>query len=512
MSCWLGLTDDPQLSNSRPLRARSRQSSFLKTTVKGVTSACKKLWIAFWPFIGVWWLAFSSVVQINCLWEESGKDNINATWSEEEYNEPPQHTTGLETTDPMVSWRWSHCHQPHKVQKALAYALIIGLYKLAPGILIIRWCYQINLRDLLKGKINQDVVYDKRYLLALYVILWASSILINFSIKCASCEQFFTLRWTISYFSHHQYVVPHAICAFVSLPFYAIIYFPSFFCCWHVIDLTNALVSLAADTKNLADSVAINNDDEPDRILSKVFDRIKEQSWSRHAGIGKEVEFFTKLTMFVGAIVGFAFSNIYVSSKLSNFMEWAHHVSQLLYLAVACMTPFFYVASGVKKLHEAHEIFVCQARRAQVEKLCKSSTNAAVPLEWEKWSVIIDTMRERVVSIVNTEKEQCWTAFATMGAILWHLLGHLNKFDDAPKGIIETERFALTYMISFTLILVILTVLAVIFGFDMVPQFVKAGNRQGHLRVILCSFPVGGVALAVVYLPWHYLKYITCKL
>ncbi|KAI8483306.1 hypothetical protein Bbelb_389100 [Branchiostoma belcheri] len=376
MSCWLGLTDDPQLSNSLPLQARSRQSSFLKTTVKG----------------------------------------------------------------------------PHKVQKALAYALIIGLYKLAPGILIIRWCYQINLRDLLKGKINQDVVYDKRYLLALYVILWASSILINFSIKCASY------------------------------------------------------------TKNLADSVAINNDDEPDRILSKVFDRIKEQSWSRHAGIGKEVEFFTKLTMFVGAIVGFAFSNIYVSSKLSNFMEWAHHVSQLLYLAVACMTPFFYVASGVKKLHEAHEIFVCQARRAQVEKLCKSSTNAAVPLEWEKWSVIIDTMRERVVSIVNTEKELCWTAFATMGAILWHLLGHLNKFDDAPKGIIETERFALTYMISFTLILVILTVLAVIFGFDMVPQFVKAGNRQGHLRVILCSFPVGGVALAVVYLPWHYLKYITCKL
>ncbi|KAI8514558.1 hypothetical protein Bbelb_071490 [Branchiostoma belcheri] len=122
-------------------------------------------------------------------------------------------------------------------------------------------------------------------------------------------------------------------------------------------------VSLASDIRQLADIISSN--DQPDCILDQVSNLIKDKSWSRH--------------------------------------------------------------SGVKKLHEAHDIFISEARKAQVQNMRASHGNTC-----EQWDVTIEAMKENVVNIVNTEKELYWTALATIGVILWHLLGHLNSFIPFP--------------------------------------------------------------------------------
>ncbi|XP_035662214.1 uncharacterized protein LOC118406356 [Branchiostoma floridae] len=478
----------------------------MKTGINGFESFCAKLWIAIWPFLGFWWFLFCSIMQLVCLWRartDNGGHNdtmVNDTWYTGDVHYI-HHTENAELSN--GTWCWIHCHQPYKVEKNISYSLIYCLFTFMSGILIIRWRYQINWKDLLRNKIKQTAVYDKRYLLALYVILWASALTLNHSLKCASCDHLFALRWTIRYFSHHKYEVPHYVCSFVTLSFYAIIYVPSFFCCSYVLDLTNALVSLASDTKQLAESISDNVN--PDSILDKVSNRIKEKSWSRYSGIGKELEFFTKLTMFVGATVGFSFANIYVSSRSITLMEWNDHMTQLLGLAVTIMTPFFFLAIGVKKLHEAHEIFVSEARKAQVEnrRLLRATVRRGdIEDHSETWDIIIDAMKENVVSIVNTEKELYWTALATIGVILWQLLGHLNKFNDTPNTNIEDERFALTYFASLTLLLAICATFGLLFGLNMIPRCIKSSNRQGNCKVFLCSVSVGVALLAAVYTPW----------
>ncbi|XP_035663051.1 uncharacterized protein LOC118406816 [Branchiostoma floridae] len=474
----------------------------MKTVFKGFGSFCAKLWRAIWPFLGFWWFLFCSIMQLVCLWRaktDNGGHNetMGTTW----YHVDVHYT---HTTDNSSfangTWWWSQCHQPYKVEKTISYSLIYGLFTFMSAILIIRWRYQINWDDLLRSKIKQTAVYDKRYLLALYVILWASAVLLNASLKCASCEQLFALRWTIKYFSHHEYEVPHYVCSFVTLAFYAIIYVPSFFCCSYVMDLTNALVSLASDTKQLANTISSN--DQLDHILNEVSNRIKEKSWSRYSGIGKELQFFIKLTMFVGATVGFSFVNIYVSSQKLTLMEWNDHMTQLLSLAVTIMTPFFFVAIGVKKLHEAHEIFVSESRKAQVEDIRVTARRVDIEDNSETWDVIIEAMKENVVSIVNTEKELYRTALATIGVILWQLLGNLNKFSDTPNTNIEDERFALTYFASLTLLLAICVTFGLLFGLNMIPRCIKSGHRQGSCEIFLYSVSVGVALLAGVYTPW----------
>ncbi|XP_078674418.1 uncharacterized protein LOC144912723 [Branchiostoma floridae x Branchiostoma belcheri] len=477
---------------------RARCGVVFKTVLDGFRCFCAKLWIAIWPFVGFWWFLFCTIMQLVCLWRARTNGSYhnetveNVTWYAGDVSYINETEISPFANDTFL---WSQCHQPHKVEKVISYSLIYGLFTFMSGILIIRWRYQIDWDDLLKNKIKQNVVYDERYLLALYVILWASATLFNHSLKCASCDQLFVLRWTIRYFSHHEYNVPHHVCSFVSLSFYTVIYIPSFLSCSYVIDLTNALVSLASDTRQLADIISSN--DQPDCILDQVSNIIKDKSWSRHSGIGKELEFFTKLTMFVGTMVGFSFANIYFSSQISTVMEWVHHVSQLLSLAVTIMTPFFFVAIGVKKLHEAHDIFISEARKAQVQNLRASHGNTC-----EQWDVTIEAMKENVVNIVNTEKELYWTALATIGVILWHLLGHLNRFDDALERNIEDERFALTYFACLTLILAIGITFGALFQLNMVPRCVKPGQRQGSCRVFLNSVLVGAVVFSAVYTPW----------
>ncbi|KAI8513339.1 hypothetical protein Bbelb_099780 [Branchiostoma belcheri] len=180
-------------------------------------------------------------------------------------------------------------------------------------------------------------------------------------------------------------------------------------------------VSLASDTRQLADIISSN--DQPDCILDQVSNIIKDKSWSRH--------------------------------------------------------------SGVKKLHEAHDIFISEARKAQVQNLRASHGNTC-----EQWDVTIEAMKENVVNIVNTEKELYWTALATIGVILWHLLGHLNRFDDALERNIEDERFALTYFACLTLILAIGITFGALFQLNMVPRAVNllcTGNRHINQLVSHCS-------------------------
>ncbi|XP_078619018.1 uncharacterized protein LOC144886309 [Branchiostoma floridae x Branchiostoma japonicum] len=513
--------------NSTVTGRNSVVTQWFQSATKRLKQGFVYTWSAFWPHLSFLWSFFYTILQLHCLWITASNGNnvtpiptvpvpTNASWSEV-YDGNSQNINGSDINDTTDdTWWWSHCHQPHKVQKVIAYSLIDCVFNLMPSILIIRWHRQVKFHDLLKKNINQAVAYDKRYLLALYVILWASTSLLNFSLKCVSCEQLFSLRWVIRFFSdNHLYDVPHIVCALSSLLFYAIIRIPQFICCCYVIDITNALVSLASETKDLSDAIITHREEQPDHVLKSISDSIDDKSWSRHSGIGEELEFFINLTMFVGATVGFSFSNIYVSSQLTTFMEWGHHVSELMQLTALGMTPFLFVAAGLNKLREAHKGFVCEARRAQVGALAKSEEMGDAS-GGEKWDVIIDVMKERVGSIVNTEKELLWTALATTSVILWHLLGNLNRFDDAPDTIIEDERFAVTYFIGLTLFLMIIITVGVMFPSKMVPKCVMSGHgghKHTNLRLILYSSLVGTMILLAVSSPWFFRYYgKTCPL